>query len=52
MCLSDTKAVEGVLFGPGGVEQVLTAGMIIADLEYDFAVRHATFCRAREGAGR
>ncbi len=31
MCLSDTKAVEGVLFGPGGVEQVLAAGMMIAD---------------------
>ena len=31
MCVSDTKAVEGVLFGPGGVEQVLAAGMIIAD---------------------
>src|SRR5271170_8237322 len=31
MCVSDTKAVEGVLFGPGGVEQALTAGMIIAD---------------------
>ena len=31
MCVSDTKAVEGVLFGPGGVEPVLAAGMIIAD---------------------
>ena len=31
MCLSDTKAVESVLFGPGGVEPVLAAGMIIAD---------------------
>ena len=31
MCVSDTKAVEEVLFGPGGVEQVLAAGMIIAD---------------------
>jgi len=31
MCLSDTKAVEAVLFGPGGVEQALTAGMTIAD---------------------
>ena len=29
MCLSDTKAVESVLFGPGGVEPVLAAGMII-----------------------
>ena len=31
MCLSDTKAVEAVLLGPGGVEQALTAGMTIAD---------------------
>jgi 3-hydroxyisobutyrate dehydrogenase-like beta-hydroxyacid dehydrogenase len=31
MCVSDTKAVERVLFGPDGVEPVLEAGMIIAD---------------------
>jgi 3-hydroxyisobutyrate dehydrogenase-like beta-hydroxyacid dehydrogenase len=31
MCVSDTKAVEGVLFGPGGVESGLIEGMIIAD---------------------
>jgi 3-hydroxyisobutyrate dehydrogenase-like beta-hydroxyacid dehydrogenase len=31
MCVSDTKAVERVLFGPDGVEAVLEAGMIIAD---------------------
>jgi 3-hydroxyisobutyrate dehydrogenase-like beta-hydroxyacid dehydrogenase len=31
MCVSDTKAVENVLFGPGGVEEALAAGMIIAD---------------------
>ena len=31
MCVSDTKAVEEVLFGAGGVEPVLAAGMIIAD---------------------
>src|SRR5712664_1686718 len=31
MCVSDTKAVENVLFGPGGVEEALTEGMIIAD---------------------
>ena len=31
MCVSDTKAVENVLFGPSGVEEALTAGMIIAD---------------------
>ena len=31
MCVSDTKAVEAVLFGPNGVEMVLAAGMTIAD---------------------
>jgi 3-hydroxyisobutyrate dehydrogenase-like beta-hydroxyacid dehydrogenase len=31
MCVSDTDAVETVLFGPDGVEQSLTEGMIIAD---------------------
>ena len=31
MCVSDTKAVERVLFGPGGAEPALAAGMIIAD---------------------
>lgn len=31
MCVSDTAAVEQVLFGDGGVEPVLTDGMIIAD---------------------
>src|ERR1700675_2346016 len=31
MCLSDTAAVEKILFGPDGVEQSLTEGMIIAD---------------------
>jgi 2-hydroxy-3-oxopropionate reductase len=31
MCLSDTKAVESVLFGEGGAEASLTPGMIIAD---------------------
>lgn len=31
LCVSDTKAVEGVLFGADGVETVLSPGMIIAD---------------------
>jgi 3-hydroxyisobutyrate dehydrogenase-like beta-hydroxyacid dehydrogenase len=31
LCVSDTAAVENVLFGPNGVEQSLTEGMIIAD---------------------
>jgi 3-hydroxyisobutyrate dehydrogenase-like beta-hydroxyacid dehydrogenase len=31
MCVSDTKAVEGVLFGPQGVELALAEGMTIVD---------------------
>jgi len=31
LCLSDTEAVETVLFGPDGVEHSLNEGMIIAD---------------------
>ena len=31
MCVSDTKAVESVLFGPNGAAHVLAEGMIIAD---------------------
>lgn len=31
MCVADTAAVEHVLFGPDGVEQSVTEGMIIAD---------------------
>lgn len=31
MCVSDTAAVEQVLFGDGGVDSVLTDGMVIAD---------------------
>src|ERR1700722_1199422 len=31
MCVSDTKAVESVLFGPQGAQESLTDGMIIAD---------------------
>ena len=31
MCVSDTKAVEGVLFGPGGVETTIASGAIVAD---------------------
>jgi 3-hydroxyisobutyrate dehydrogenase-like beta-hydroxyacid dehydrogenase len=31
MCVSDTAAVEKILFGPDGAEQSLTEGMIIAD---------------------
>jgi len=31
MCVSDTRAVETVLFGPQGVEQSLTQGMVLVD---------------------
>jgi 3-hydroxyisobutyrate dehydrogenase-like beta-hydroxyacid dehydrogenase len=31
MCVSDTKAVEGVLFGPQGVHESLAPGMTIVD---------------------
>jgi 3-hydroxyisobutyrate dehydrogenase-like beta-hydroxyacid dehydrogenase len=31
MCVSDTKAVESVLFGPQGVDESLTASMTIVD---------------------
>ncbi len=31
MCVSDTHALESVLFGPNGAEQALAQGMIIAD---------------------
>lgn len=31
MCVSDTEAVETVLFGPNGVEQSLTEGVIVVD---------------------
>ncbi len=31
MCVSDTKAVESLLFGPDGIEPALREGMIVAD---------------------
>jgi len=31
MCVSDTKAVESVLFGPGGVQESLAQGMTVVD---------------------
>ncbi len=31
MCVSDTKAVESLLFGPGGAENSLADGMVIID---------------------
>jgi 3-hydroxyisobutyrate dehydrogenase-like beta-hydroxyacid dehydrogenase len=31
MCVSDTKAVEGVLFGPQGVESAIGSGSVVVD---------------------
>src|SRR3954468_22608179 len=31
MCVSDTKAVEGLLFGEQGIEQSLGEGMVVVD---------------------
>src|SRR6478752_2842157 len=31
MCVSDTNAVESVLFGPNGVEQSIASGAIVVD---------------------
>jgi 3-hydroxyisobutyrate dehydrogenase-like beta-hydroxyacid dehydrogenase len=46
MCVSDTKAVENVLFGPQGVESTITSGAIVVDsstispsAEHSFAER-------------
>ncbi len=50
MCVSDTKAVEQVLFGAGGAEQALTAGMIVADsstISPSATVRFAERIKAR-----
>ena len=42
MCVSDTKAVESLLFAPGGVEEAVTPGTIIVDSSTisPFATRH------------
>ncbi|MGC2728674.1 MAG: NAD(P)-dependent oxidoreductase, partial [Candidatus Sulfotelmatobacter sp.] len=50
MCVSDTAAVEKILFGPEGVEQSLTEGMIIADsstISPSATVKFAEQVRAR-----
>src|SRR5437016_5022288 len=31
ICVSDTKAVESVLFGPRGLESAVSAGMVVVD---------------------
>jgi 3-hydroxyisobutyrate dehydrogenase-like beta-hydroxyacid dehydrogenase len=53
LCVSDTTAVEKVLFGPDGVEQSLTDGMIIADsttISPSATVKFAERVRARRAA--
>ena len=50
MCVSDTKAVESVLFCPDGVESSLTSGAIIADsstISPSATLRFAERMRAR-----
>src|SRR5438045_6393076 len=50
MCVSDTKAVESVLFGSGGVEQALASGMVIVDsstISPSATVRFAERAKAR-----
>jgi 3-hydroxyisobutyrate dehydrogenase-like beta-hydroxyacid dehydrogenase len=52
MCVSDTKAVENVLFGPGGAEESLTEGMIVADsstISPSATVKFAERVKARGG---
>ena len=50
LCVSDTTAVEKILFGPDGVEQSLAEGMIIADsstISPSATVKFAERMRAR-----
>src|SRR6204780_1000081 len=50
LCVSDTAAVEKILFGPEGVEQSLTEGMVIADsstISPSATVKFAERVRAR-----
>jgi 3-hydroxyisobutyrate dehydrogenase len=50
MSVSDTKAVESVLFGQGGAEEALAAGMIVADsstISPSATVRFAERVKAR-----
>ena len=52
MCVSDTKAVENVLFGPSGAEESLTEGMIVADsstISPSATLRFAERVKARGG---
>jgi len=50
MCVTDTAAVEQVLFGPNGVNSVLTEGMVVVDsstISPSSTVRFAKKVRAR-----
>ena len=50
MCVSDTKAVESVLFGPGGVQESLAEGMTVVDsstISPSFTRKFAERVRAR-----
>jgi 3-hydroxyisobutyrate dehydrogenase-like beta-hydroxyacid dehydrogenase len=50
LCVSDTAAVEKVMFGPDGVESSLTSGMIVADsstISPSATVKFAERVRAR-----
>ncbi len=50
MCVSDTAAVDSILFGEGGVEAVLAPGMIVADsstISPSATLRFAQRVRAR-----
>ena len=49
MCVSDTKAVESVLFGPEGA-CARARRTHHCRLKHDFALRHVPLCRAIEGA--
>lgn len=52
MCVSDTKAVEQLLFGPGGVEEAVATGMIIVDsstISPSATLRFADRLKARGG---
>jgi 3-hydroxyisobutyrate dehydrogenase-like beta-hydroxyacid dehydrogenase len=52
MCVSDTKAVEQLLFGPGGVEEAVAPGMIIVDsstISPSATLRFADRLKARGG---
>jgi len=50
VCVSDTKGIESVLFGPEGAAHALAADAIIADSSTISLLRHVRFAGAIEGA--